>query len=496
MAIKKTQVKILVTGANGYIGSHLIPKLLSRGYKVRAMVRHHQDLDIYAWSGDVEMVQADVLKPETLAKALEGVSFVYYLIHSMAAGENFEQRDIQAATNFANAAKAASVERIIYLGGLGKQDSLLSDHLRSRQEVGGILAGSGIPLTEFRAGVIVGAGSLSFEMIRYLTDRVPLMICPKWVFTKIQPISIKDVLGYLAMCLETKESAGRVIEIGGSDILTYGDLMLIYAQQRGLRRFILRVPVLTPKLSSYWVHLVTPIPSSMAIPLIKGLKNEVIVENNDALQLFPNIIPEDYKTSVRKALEQLHPYRISPIKKIQVQSGSLRFSKFYTQKEGMIIESKSAQIAGTPGDVYQVLERMGGENGWWGLECVWRFRGLIDRWFGGEGYACFRSNDQKVCVGDQIDFLDVENVIEPKELLFKVRFKLPGKGWMQFKLDPKEPQRTTLILTAFFAPKGLGGIFYWYALLPVHRIIFTIMLKKIISKANQNADRDASVEPV
>jgi len=295
MSITDAKGKILVTGANGYIGSHLVPKLLSFGYKVRAMTRRSEDLNVFDWIEDIEVVEADALQPDSLHAALEGVSLAYYLIHSMAAGKGFEKRDRQAAKNFANAAKSAGVERIIYLGGLGDSESDLSSHLRSRQEVGKILANPGVPVTEFRAGVIVGAGSLSFEMIRYLAERIPLMICPKWVFTKIQPISVDDILSYLVAALQNEKSVGRVIEIGGKEILTYGDLMLIYARQRGLKRFILRVPVLTPKLSSYWVHLVTPIPSSMAIPLIKGLKNEVIVKNSDAVQIFPNVHPyRDY----------------------------------------------------------------------------------------------------------------------------------------------------------------------------------------------------------
>jgi len=342
--INNSQEKILVTGATGYIGSHLVPKLLSVGYNVRTMVRNYHDLDIYDWAGDVEVVQADALKPDSLAKVLEGVSVAYYLIHSMVAGKGFEQRDIRAAQNFADAAKSASVKRIIYLGGLGEKDPSLSSHLKSRHEVGRILSNSGVVVTEFRAAIIVGAGSLSFEMIRYLTERIPLMICPRWVFTKTQPISINDVLSYLTTAIKNEGSIGRVIEIGGKDILTYRDLMLIYARQRNLKRYILQVPVLTPKLSSYWVHLVTPIPSSMAIPLIEGLKSEVVVRNADASQIFSDIITEGYETSVKNALEKLHPDKLSPIKQIEAHTRHLRLPHFCIQKEGMIIESKSSEI--------------------------------------------------------------------------------------------------------------------------------------------------------
>jgi uncharacterized protein YbjT (DUF2867 family) len=488
--INNYQGNILVTGARGYIGSNLVRKLLSIGYNVRAMVRNYHDVDIYDWAKDVEVVQADALNQDSLKKALQDVFVAYYLIHSMAAGKGFEQRDIMAAKNFADAAKSSTVKRIIYLGGLGEKDFKLSSHLKSRQEVGKILASSGIPVTEFRAGIIVGAGSLSFEMIRYLTERIPIMICPRWVFTKIQPISINDVLSYLTATLNNDESIGRVIEIGGKDTLTYGDLMLIYARQRGLKRFILRIPVLTPKLSSYWVHLVTPIPSSMAIPLIQGLKSEVVVRNADAAEIFPSIFPEGYENSVKNALEKLHPYKISPLKKIKGRSGYFRLPQFCIHRGGMIIESKSIEMAVKPEDIFQVLETMGGENGWWGLESIWRFRGFIDRILGGEGFVCYRSKKNNAVVGDQIDFLNIENVIQSKELLLKVRFKLPGEGWMRFQINFEDSKKTILALTVFFAPKGLWGLFYWYFLLPFHRLVFNMTLKKILLEATRIAKQD------
>jgi uncharacterized protein YbjT (DUF2867 family) len=484
--IKQSDIgKILVTGATGYIGSHLIPRLLDNGYDVRVAVRNPEDLDVCNWVKNVEIVKADVLKPDTLQAAFEAISCAYYFIHSMAAGKDFEQRDIQAAKNFAEAAKHALVKRIIYLGGLGDSNSNLSSHLRSRQDVGEILSESGIPVTEFRAAVIVGSGSLSFEMIRYLTERVPLMICPRWVFTKIQPISIDDILDYLVSAVQNEKSSGKIIEIGGSDVLAYGELMLLYAKQRGLKRFLLRVPVLTPRLSSYWVHLVTPIPSSMAIPLIEGLKSEVIVKDNDAAEIFPNIKPKGYKASVKDALDKLHPYKITSVKKTRVKKNYFKLPQFCIQKEGVIVEPKSIDFTAKPEDVFGVLERMGGENGWWGLSWLWRLRGFFDRLFGGEGFICSRPEKQKIEIGDRIDFLDIENIIPPKELLLKVRFKLPGEGWLRFRVISEDFQKSSLELTAFFAPKGLLGILYWYIFLPLHRIVFNVMLKRILLASSQ-----------
>nr|MBC8507513.1 NAD(P)H-binding protein [Chloroflexota bacterium] len=296
---------ILVTGATGYIGGRLVPYLLDAGYQVRVLVRDPDRLQGRAWKKRVEIVQGDVLKPETLPAAMSGVYAAYYMIHSMTGRDDFHERDLIAASNFGEAAHAAEVEQIIYLGGLGDPEADLSEHLQSRQATGQALASAGVPVTEFRAAIIVGSGSISFEMIRYLTERIPMMICPKWVFTRVQPIAIDDVLAYLTAALDTPASRGEVIEIGGADVFTYGDMMKGYAAVRGLKRALIPVPVLSPRLSSYWVHWMTPVPASITRPLVEGLRNEVIVRDNLAQEIFPDIKPIDYPTAVQRALTSL-----------------------------------------------------------------------------------------------------------------------------------------------------------------------------------------------
>lgn len=296
---------LLVTGASGYVGGRLIPRLLGAGHRVRTLARDPARLDDRAWAGDVEIVRGDVLNPSDLPRAMVGVQAAYYLIHSMTGNPDFHVRDVAAAHNFGRAAKENDIERIIYLGGLGDPDASLSEHLRSRQETGEALAEAGVPVTELRAAIIVGERSASFEMIRYLTNRLPVMICPRWVFTRVQPIAIQDVLAYLSESLEVPQSRGEIIEIGGKDVLTYGEMMLGYARVRGLRRVLIAVPVLSPRLSSYWVHWMTPIPASIARPLIEGLRNEVVVRDDKARRLFPGIDPMRYESAVKRALADL-----------------------------------------------------------------------------------------------------------------------------------------------------------------------------------------------
>jgi uncharacterized protein YbjT (DUF2867 family) len=477
---------LLITGVTGYIGGRLVPLLLEAGYRVRVMVRDPIRLQGRSWIAQVDVVQADVLQPETLDAALAGIDVAYYLIHSMRGGENFHERDIRAARNFGIAAECQGVKRIIYLGGLGDAATELSQHLRSRQQTGDALRECAVPVTEFRAGVIVGSGSLSFEMIRYLTERVPIMICPRWVFTRIQPIGIRDTLDYLVSAVTTPESAGKIIEIGGAEIMTYRDMMLGYASARGLRRTMIPVPVLTPHLSSYWVHWVTPIPSDLARPLIEGLRNEVIVRDHTAHKLFPNIEPGTFAVAVREALDNLTASEVETSwADALVSSQPDQPPAVLSTHEGMFLEQRQEFVKATPSAVFQAFTRLGGNNGWLYFTWAWNLRGLLDRLVGGVGLRRGRRHPTEVRVGDALDFWRVE-AVEPDRLLrLRAEMKVPGLAWLQFKAEPLEDGSTQLIQTAFFAPRGLFGVLYWYGLYPLHSLIFSGMIRRLAQLAKQ-----------
>lgn len=477
---------VLVTGATGYIGGRLVPRLLAAGYCVRCLVRDPARLQGRSWLNQVELHSGDCLRPETLPAAMAGVDAAFYLVHSMAAGKDFEQRDVLAARNFAAAAKAADVQRILYLGGLGDPETDLSEHLRSRQHTGAALRGSGVPVTEFRAAVIVGSGSLSFEIIRYLTERLPVMICPRWLYTRAQPIAIRNVLDYLVTALETPASSGQVVEIGGTDVLTYGDLLRGYAKARGLKRWLVPVPVLTPRLSSYWVHLVTPVPAVIAQPLIQGLRNDVVVRDNSAHHLFPNIKPMDYDTAVRLALANLERGHVETAWSDAVASsqGDVTPVQLTTQ-EGMILERRQCVVAAPAEAVFRSFSQLGGATGWLYFDWAWQLRGAMDRLLGGVGMRRGRRDPHEVRVGDAVDFWRVE-AVEPGRLLrLRAEMKVPGRAWLEFRAEPRAEGQTMLSQTAFFASRGLSGLFYWYLLYPIHALIFSGMIKALARRAGK-----------
>jgi uncharacterized protein YbjT (DUF2867 family) len=391
----------------------------------------------------------------------------------------FSETDIRAAENFASAAKRQGVKRIIYLGGLGSYNEQLSKHLTSRIKTGDTLRKFGSPVTEFRAGVIVGSGSLSFEMIRYLTERLKFMITPKWVNTKTQPIAIRDVLRYLVDALTTMESKGEIIDIGGEDVLTYKDLMNIYADVRGLKRYFIKVPVLTPKLSSHWIGLVTPLPSRIAKPLVDGLKNELICKSDKAKKLF-GFKTLSYREAVELALQRNKEGKTETIWFSAYSSGAKNKVNpvHLTQKEGMIIEKRKTLVNANFESTFKAVTSLGGKNGWY-ANFLWRIRGYIDLLCGGVGLRRGRRSETELLPGDPLDFWRVEAIEKNKLLRLHAEMKLPGEAWLQFEVESAGKNRSTLTQTAFFEPKGLLGLLYWYPVYPLHGIIFGGMIKAI-----------------
>lgn len=481
--------KVLVTGVTGYIGGRLVPKLLEAGYDVRVMVRHNPErLQAREWAEAIEIFEGDVLEPGTLPAALEGIAFAYYLIHSMKQGAKFEERDEKAARNFGRAAAQAGVQRLIYLDGLGDPADDLSPHLRSRQKVGDVLRESGVPVTDFRAAVVIGSGSASFEMVRHLVERLPIMLQPRWARNRIQPIAVQDVLSYLTAALDTPASTGQIVEIGGADIQTYSGIMRVYAEVRGLKRLVIPVPVLTPWLSSLWVNLITPIPASYARPLIEGAKNETIVRDNSAKRLFPGIQPVACRTAIAEALEHVRNGEVNTVWSDAVVSSKGDQSPYsFVEEQGMYIERRERLVAAPTTAVYDVFTRLGGATGWPDYQWLWRLRGLMDKMMGGPGLRRGRRHSRHLWVGDPLDFWRVE-AIEPNYLLrLQAEMKMPGRAWLQYEVEACEdaPGRSKLVQTAYFAPKGVWGFLYWWAVYPFHGPIFNRLVDYIAQQAEQ-----------
>lgn len=472
-------MKILVSGATGYVGSRLIPRLLACGHEVSCMVRNASRMPARA-TEKARVVVADALQPESLAEAMRGIEVAYYLIHSMSAsGGDFHEQDWRAAQNFATAAQQAGVSRIIYLGGLACETSQISLHLKSRHETGNALRKFGPPVTEFRAGIVVGNGSVSFELIRYLTERLPVMICPRWVITRIQPIAIDDVLDYLVAALGSPESTGQVIEIGGATIETYRSMMLTYARARRLRRWLLRVPVLTPRLSSYWLRLVTPIPTSIARPLIEGLRTEVVCKSTRAAELFPAIRPMGYAAAIEKTL-----VRTLPDDSLR-QTIPCHPAHVFVQREGIMCDVRQAVSDASPQELFSVIARLGGSNGYLYANSLWRLRGWLDRCLGGVGMRRVSSRGF-VNKADRIDFWFVEELEADSRLLLRAEMKLPGRAWLEFLVSPEPDGQAMVRCCAWFEPRGLLGELYWWALYPIHVWIFRGMVQAICRKAIQS----------
>lgn len=475
---------ILVTGATGYVGGRLVPRLLEAGYRVRCLVRDPNRLQGRPWLKRVEVVSGDALVPAALAEAMRDVSVAYYLIHGKQGGQISAKRDLEVARNFAETAAEAGIERIIYLGELVDPTTDLSPYLRARHETGYILRHSRVPVTEFRAGMIVGSGSALFEMIRYLTEREPVLICPAWFFSQAQPIAIRDVLSYLIEALKTPESAGRMIEIGGPTRLTYADMLLGYAKERGLKRNLIRTPFYAPRLSAYWVHMVTPIHWRVVLPLIEGLRARLIVRDEAARKLFPQIKPIDFQTAVHLALGRIQRDNVetSWSDALVTVAGDVRPYQL-TVEEGMFIETRQKLLALSPAAVFRSYAGIGGERGWLYMDWAWGLRGWLDKAVGGVGLRRGRRHLDEIRAGESLDFWRVEEVEKDRLLRLRAEMKLPGKAWLQFESEPQEG-KTLFKVTAYFAPYGLFGFLYWYAMWPFHKFIFDGLTRRVASRAH------------
>lgn len=486
------KMRVLVTGATGYIGGRLVPRLLESGHHVRCLTRDPKKLDDVAWRDRVEVVAGDILDPDSLLGAFDSVDVAFYLVHSMdGSAEDFGDRDRRAASNFSAAADAAEVRRIVYLGGLGEGD--LSPHLESRQEVGRILASGSTPVSELRAAVIIGSGSVSFEMLRYLTEVLPVMVTPSWVRTLCQPIAIRDVLELLIAAAQ-EQGPSVIREIGGPDRVSYEEMMRIYAQVAGLpRRWIIRVPALTPRLSSHWIGLVTPLPTGVAKPLVDSLRVEVTVEDNSYAQRTAGPLI-GYRDAVRRALQRSQDLEVPTRWSGAASSPALPYPNDPEWSGGTIeIDEQIVDSTARPESLFAAVSRIGGDNGYYTMDWAWGLRGLLDTLVGGVGLRRGRRHPQVLRKGESLDFWRVVDVQPGHSLQLFAEMRLPGQAWLAFETAPRG-SGSRLIQTALFRPRGLLGRVYWWAMIPFHVFIFGRMARKIVAAAEQLSGRHVDVD--
>lgn len=473
---------ILVTGASGYIGGRLVNELRTKGHKIRCMVRNPEFLKARV-PGDIDVVYGDILDKKSLIEALHGVHSAYYLIHAMGEGGNFEEADRTGSRNFAKAAREAGLKRLIYLGGLGDSQMDLSQHLRSRQEVGRILADSGVQTIELRASIVIGSGSLSFELIRALVERLPIMVTPRWVSIKAQPIAITDLLNYLMDSLVIKVDGNHIYEIGGSDCVSYADLMREFASQRGLKRLMIAVPVLTPRLSSLWLGLVTPIYARIGRKLIDSLRHETIINNHSALKVF-KIQPRGYRKAIEEALKN-EDKEIADSRWFDSLSSSGARKNWANARFGnRLVDLRQAVVKSSGEAAFHAIQRIGGKNGWYYADWLWDLRGFIDLVLGGVGMRRARRHPEEIRIGDTIDWWRVEAYEPNRRLRLVSEMKLPGRAWLEFQV--KGNQSSSLVRQiAVFDPIGLRGLAYWYLIYPIHVLIFRGMFRAITRRVGE-----------
>ncbi len=472
--------RILLTGATGYVGGRLLRALESAGHSVRCLARRPEFLGQRV-DPETEVVRGDCLEPASLEPAMAGIEAAYYMVHSMGSSGDFEDLDRQAAANFGEAARRAGVRRIVYLGGLGQQEKGLSPHLRSRQATGETLRACGVPVIELRASIVLGSGSLSFELIRALVERLPVMICPRWVQVKAQPIAIEDVIAYLVGSLDLPGDDSRVFEIGGADQVSYADIMREYARQRGLRRIFVPVPVLTPKLSSLWLGLTTPVYARVGRKLIEGVRNPTVVTNDDARRAFdvrPMTLGEAISRAMRNEDRKYALTRWSDAISSAGHARSWGGAKFGSR----LVDSRTAHTTASPHDAFTPVRQLGGQRGWYYANWLWRLRGFIDLLVGGVGLRRGRRDPDELKVGDALDFWRVEAYEPGRRLRLAAEMKLPGRAWLEFEVQPGNGG-SEIRQTAVFDPVGLGGLMYWYGIYPLHSRIFGGMLRAVARRA-------------
>ncbi|MFF3055595.1 SDR family oxidoreductase [Streptomyces sp. NPDC057909] len=481
-------LRCLVTGATGYIGGRLVPELLDAGHSVRCLARTPEKLRDHPWAGRAEVVRGDVMDPESLGPAMQGVDVAYYLVHALGSGSDFEATDRKAARTFGEQARAAGVSRIVYLGGLtpaGVPEHELSPHLRSRAEVGRILLESGVPTTALRAAVIIGSGSASFEMLRYLTERLPVMVTPSWVSTRIQPVAVRDVLRYLVGSATMPAEVSRTFDIGGPDIVTYREMMQDYAGVARLpHRLILPVPMLTPRLSSHWIGLVTPVPASIARPLAESLKYEVVCREHDITRYVPDGPgqPFTFRRALALALQRVREANVTtrwssasvhgaPSDPLPTDPGWAGGS-LYTDKRELDIDA-------APEALWRVIESIGGDNGWYSFPLAWAVRGWLDRAIGGVGLNRGRRDATRLRVGDSLDFWRVEEIVPGHLLRLRAEMRLPGLAWLELYAERNGTGGAHYRQRALFHPRGLLGHAYWWSVAPFHAVVFGGMARNI-----------------